>query len=367
MLERLTSMAKASQSAASSAPPTSQQDRPAVTSSTPYFKNPHSQSKGVPGASLSSQFGSLPGVTSPKSLPSSLPYASTPPNANPTPALQPFLNTGYTISQPTQGSQAAQAAFFQNPAPQQPALAPQVPASQIGVEQLALLQLLLQNPALASNMGGFEQLGPALGALVAAQQGGQTVNPAIMQPWQSQTTQALQEPIREGYTDPRGQHSREQRYSPPPRSPPRYSTGERRRGRSRSRSPDRFGQRPSPPTFRRRSPVYGEYDQGEIRGVAQGERIRGGKSRGRRSGGSPRRRDRSRGSPKRFNRPASQAGSDGAAQSKSFPQFPKNVTYDESIAPNRVRGKSLVQLLCLQLLIFCALMKYLVELCLWAA
>jgi hypothetical protein len=272
--------------------------------------------------------------------PASLPFTSTPPNANGMPAfpgLPGQLHNAYPagmFANTQQQQQPAQTGFPQFNVPQQ------LQAPQMSMEQLTLLQLLLQQPALQGNPAAAAQ---ALQALLGA--AGQTAQmPPTMadqqQYWQGNAPQP-QAPVdttRGTDSYAQEQRGRERGYSPPPRSPPRYG-GARRGGRSRSRSPGRFGRDEprSPPSFRRRSPVYGEYEGNNTdsaRGGRENERGRGGgRGRAGRRAVSPRRRDRS--PPGRVTATGAQATPPPRGE---LPKVPKNVTLANDIGPSSVRG-----------------------------
>jgi protein NRD1 len=343
MLQAIAEMAKHSQNSTSTpAPPPAAPEPLPPTTQTPQFNigNPQGNGTNSPAPNPSLAVSQPQNIMVPAaSVP--LPYPSTTPNTNGNHAFPAFPNqlAGFPMFQVPQNQPPAQTPFpqFNTPAPQQ------MP-SQMGMDQLALLQILLQQQNAA-------QLAPALQALLgAAGQSMQMQNPVdpnqlnqnmwgqpgMQQQQQQQQSQVPTDGTRmsDGYAH---EQRRERGYSPPPRSPPRYGGGARR-GRSRSRSPVRFGSRDegrSPPSFRRRSPVYGEYegnsDAGRNGSVGRdSERGRGGRNRGRK-GSSPRRRDRSPG----------RQGTQGSPAPRDvvLPKVPKNVTFASDIASNSVRGK----------------------------
>lgn len=332
---------------------------PAPPVATPQYNVSNAHTNGLSG--ISQDAGALvmsrPVAPPAQATPVSIPYTSTPPNANSVPAMPMFGNQmpGMYLGQqqPTQ---------IQNPYSQFPQQQPQqgssVPAA-APVDQMALLQLILQHPGLQgmsvpqltasfNSIGADGPNGPGttLGGIIPAWQ---QLNQMMGVP--QQTPQNVSDAPRgdDGYN--RGGQRGREHYSPPSRSPPRYREG--RRGRSRSRSPPRFdrggsaagaaGAGRSPPNFRRRSPVYGEYEGNEIRGGRDGERNRGGRGRGGgafgRRGGSPRgRRDRSRTPPGRF---ANGKGSQGGDRSTptTLPKIPKFVEFDQSIGSGSIKGE----------------------------
>ncbi|KAF8544421.1 hypothetical protein BDD12DRAFT_506439 [Trichophaea hybrida] len=330
MLQAIAQMAKQSQNAvATPVNPPAPEQTPISTPVLPQYNAASSQ----PAASQ-------PPIALPPTAPLSLPYTSTPPNTNGHPAFQGQMTNAYPMYQ--QNQVQPQTGYPQYNAPQQ---TPQQPQQQFGMEQIALLQLLLQQPGLQTTP---QQLAPTIQALLgAAGQGLQMPNMGdVMQQQFWPGSGGMPQPqvsseaprASDGYTHE--QRGRERGYSPPPRSPPRYSGV--RRGRTRSRSPTRFGRDEprSPPNFRRRSPVYGEYEGnndatrsgGMISGGAGGDRGRGGgRGRGRR-GGSPNRRDRSP--------PGRNAGaqvSPPPPRDTTLPKVPKNVTFVSDIGPSSVR------------------------------
>ncbi|KAI5787180.1 hypothetical protein EDC01DRAFT_176259 [Geopyxis carbonaria] len=331
MLQAIAQMAKQNQHTAAPTPPPPTMPivpEPSHMMANPatQYSIPTSQSNGYPPVSNSA---SLPPSTLSQAA-MSMPYTSTPPNANSNPALQALagqLSGAYSMFQPNQPQQPAYPQFA---APQQQ----QQPQPQPQMDQLALLQLLLQQP-------GFSQIAnPQIalqGLLAAQQQNGQLPNTGDNSQFWSQMGNNMgqaQDP-RAGDPNQYGDDRRGRGYSPPPRSPPRFNGGSRR-GRSRSQSPDRFDRDTrSPPNFRRRSPVYGEYEGNETGGRGgSGGGDRKGRNRGRR--GSPRRRDRS--PPGRFpNAKGTQASPEAANRELSLPKVPKNVTIDATIGPNNVR------------------------------
>ncbi|CCX04237.1 hypothetical protein FPQ18DRAFT_134072 [Pyronema domesticum] len=333
MLQAIAQMAKQNQSVISPPPP--QQDRsPPPAPVVPQYSLPTTQP----------QAPQVPTTLAPPPL--GLPFTTTPPNAN-----------GISAYQPPPMLQMPQMMFPPNPAqpgfPQfmQQAQQPQQP--QMSMEQLALLQLILQQPGIQNT----PQFAPALQALLGATaQGfqmpqmpnlGAALGAAAQQPQQmwpqvgAQQQQPQQQQQQQGFEE----RVRDRGYSPPPRSPPRYSAA--RRGRSRSRSPGRFGREEprSPPNFRRRSPVYGEYEgnDGGSRGGApgpmnSGNNERGGTKRGGRRGrggahGSSPNRGRER-SPQRT---ASVMSSPPPQREQHLPKVPKNVQFVNDIGPNSVR------------------------------
>ena len=280
-----------------------------------------------------------------------MPYTSAPASQNPNATIPMMGNqlSGMFLGQPGQRQ-------FPNfpPQPPPPPPMPQQGAAPAGIEQMALLQLLLQHGGM-----NLPQLTQSFGNLASGQGGPGADLGAVLPAWsqmmnaaQGQTQQDSSRGGDDGYG--RGQRNREH-YSPPSRSPPRYSR-DTRRGRSRSRSPNRFdrgsgggggggggggasGGR-SPPAFRRRSPVYGEYEGNDSRG-RDGDRNRGGRGRGGggfgRRGGSPRRgRDRSR-TPPRFANGKGQA--ERNVTPTALPKFPKHVEFDPTIGPNNIKGR----------------------------
>lgn len=343
-------MAKQNQNVTPPAP--AQAPAPPVAASQYNVSNSHSN--GLSG--ISQDAGAL--VMRPTALPAQvapapMPYTSTPPNANNIPGMSMFGNQMY-LGQP----QPPQVQSPYSQFPQQPQQGPSVPP----VDQMALLQLILQHPGLQGM--SVPQLTASFNSIGAdGPNGSGTTLGGIIPAWQ-QVTQMMgvpQQPPQNVSEVPRGddgynrggQRGREH-YSPPSRSPPRYREG--RRGRSRSRSPPRFerggsgagaaaGAGRSPPNFRRRSPVYGEYEGNEIRGGRDGERSRGGRGRGgafgRRGGSSPRgRRDRSRTPPGRFAN-ANGKGSQGVDRGTptALPRIPKFVEFDQSIGSGSIKGK----------------------------
>lgn len=276
---------------------------------------------------------------SPHSAAQTLPYTSTPPaNGNPLAALAGLANPYAMFQQPT--PVAPTYPNFSAPQTQQSQQAqpPQQQPSQM--EQLALLQLLLQQPGLGP------MAGPALQAFLGGQMGQQPIaqQPDANQLWSQMQAQPMQPQNAYNQQQPQQQPQQPEQprggrgYSPPPRSPPRYAAG--RRGRTRSKSPERFdAQAPTAASFRRRSPVYGEYEGndpsrlGEAKGGRGGGRNRGGRVRSpnrRRDGHSPPIR-----APSAGNVPlGSPTGS-----TAPLPQVPKNVTFDPNIGPKSVRGK----------------------------
>ncbi|KAA8911342.1 NRD1 protein, partial [Sphaerosporella brunnea] len=302
------------------------QSKPALS---PQYNTPNAQPNG--------HNVTIPNTSTPAPLPSvphSIPFTTTPPNVNTMPAFPGQLLGVYPgYSQQTQ----PQAPYPQYGAPQQ-----QQP--QINMEQLALLQLLLQQPQNAA------QLAPAFQALF----GGAAANfqmPNVIDPsqqqqqqqqfWSQNATAAPPSAPAEAQRGPDNYNNdargRERGYSPPPRSPPRYGA---RRGRSRSRSPapTRFGREEarSPPTFRRRSPVYGEYE-GNTNEPARGANMVtvGGNDRGGRG-----RRGR-KVSPRGVGRKSSPVKSSGSQASpppsRPLPKVPRNVTFADDIPSHCVR------------------------------
>ncbi|KAI5800331.1 hypothetical protein DFH27DRAFT_78332 [Peziza echinospora] len=197
------------------------------------------------------------------------------------------------------------------------------------VQQMALLQLLLQQPQFANLP--MSQLGPALGPLLGS------LNPAAMPAWQQQVPpQMPPTPVDNRFNEDRGSRERG-RYSPQPRSPYRR--------RSRSRSPG-FQRRESPPAFRRRSPTYDDYgnekpQRSGSRDTEHNLNNKGGRNRhGRRGGGSPdrRRRDRS-GSPQGRNgrNGGRSIGSENRFDAPDIPSGPKLVEHDPTLPPDHIK------------------------------
>lgn len=199
------------------------------------------------------------------------------------------------------------------PVPAAPAVDPNLQA-----QQLALLQLLIAQPQLAATLGSNPTLAALLGGGAAAPQPAQ---PPAIPSWQQQAQQER---------DPRERA----RYSPPPRSPPHRIN----RFRSRSRSPVAGNKRPgSPISFRRRSPVYGEYgkDNDDSQQNQFQQRGRGG---GRGKGNQFR-----RGSPK-YDRPRSKSPQRTAVPATGVnayvnapPAIPKNIERDPTIGPDKIK------------------------------
>lgn len=362
-------MAKQNQTVTPPAP--TQAPAPPVAAPQYSVSNPHSN-----GLSGISQDGGALVMTRPTAPPAQIPpapmpYTSAPPNTNNVPGMSMFGNQipGMYLGQPQPQ--------VQNPYPQFPPQQPQQGPGVPPVDQMALLQLILQHPGLQGM--SVPQLTASFNSIGAdGQNGPGTTLGGIIPAWQQmsqmmgvpqQSPQNISEVPRgdDGYN--RGGQRGREHYSPPSRSPPRYREG--RRGRSRSRSPPRFdrgggsgagaggsggsgsgaaagGAGRSPPNFRRRSPVYGEY---EGNGGRDGERNRGGRGRGgafgRRGGSSPRgRRDRSRTPPGRFanantNANANGKGSQGVDRGTPtiLPRIPKFVEFDQSIGSGSIKGK----------------------------
>lgn len=262
------------------------QQQPAVTASTPAPAAPAAN----PLANLSALLGSLgqkPAQPQPQHQPQPQPQHALPiPQPQPVASIPSIPNL---------------AQFQPQPQPQQP------PAPAPATDQNALLvQLLLANPALAQN--------PAvLAALIASAQ--QAQPQAAVNPWQQQQQQQLQQD-----RDPRDRS----RYSPPPRSPPHRGF----RGRSRSRSPPPNKRAGSPISFRRRSPVYGEYGREEQQGEERGGARRGGKNRFRR--GSPK-----YDAPNRTNSPSVTQGT--LPPGVPPPDAPKRLERDPTIGNDRIK------------------------------
>lgn len=353
ILQALANMAKQNQNVT---PPAPQAPAPPVAASQYNVSNSHSN--GLSG--LSQDAGALvmsrPTAPPAQVTPAPMPYNSTPPNANNVPGISMFGNQMPGMYLGQQQPPQVQNSYPQFP-PQQPQQGPGVPP----VDQMALLQLILQHPGLQGM--SVPQLTASFNSIGAdGPNGPGTTLGGIIPAWQqmSQMMGVPQQPPQNVSEAPRGddgynrggQRGREH-YSPPSRSPPRYREG--RRGRSRSRSPPRFERGGggvgsaaaghSPPNFRRRSPVYGEYEGNEIRGGRDGERNRGGRGRGgafgRRGGSSPRgRRDRSRTPPGRFpnaNGKGSQVVDRGTPT--ILPRIPKFVEFDQSIGSGSIKGK----------------------------
>ncbi|TGZ77751.1 hypothetical protein EX30DRAFT_177412 [Ascodesmis nigricans] len=278
---------------------------------------------------------------------------STPPNATSTPAPQAPIS----LYQPTQLQQPPVAPLYPNmsipqpgqlsgqQAPQQPTGQPAVPTA----EQLALLQLVIQQPLLANAPG----VAPVLQGILAMMQnaGVQQPTPAPIptttptttptqpqlplgfpqfwpqQPFQPQNP--YQQPPHPISIDNKSASNNPRTYSPPPRSPPRSSRPPYQRGRSRSRSPDRFDAHDSvprsPPSFRRRSPVYGEYDgnnSSDISGAHRGGHgARGGKT--------------ARGG-QRVSGDLSPPGGAGSPDGP-FPKVQRTLEWDESLGAGNIR------------------------------
>ncbi|PUU74589.1 hypothetical protein B9Z19DRAFT_999659 [Tuber borchii] len=232
-----------------------------------------------------------------------MPYTSAPPSQNPNATIPMMGNqlSGMFLGQPGQRQ-------FPNfpPQPPPPPPMPQQGAAPAGIEQMALLQLLLQHGGMS-----LPQLTQSFGNLASGQGGPGADLGAVLPAWsqimnaaQGQTQQDSSRGGDDGYG--RGQRNREH-YSPP-----------------------------SP--FRRRSPVYGEYEGNDSRG-RDGDRNRGGRGRGGggfgRRGGSPRsRRDRSR-TPPRFANGKGQA--ERNVTPTALPKFPKHVEFDPTIGPNNIK------------------------------
>ncbi|CAZ84869.1 unnamed protein product [Tuber melanosporum] len=286
ILQALAQMAKQNKTAMPPQAP-SQQQTPAPV---PQYSapTPQQQPSGMPNLSQSAS--SLV-VSQPQQaqLPmAQMPYTSTPPNQNPNAAIPMMGNQlgGMFLGQPGQG----QFPTF----PPQPPLPPPIPqqgTAPAGIEQMALLQLLLQHGGM-----NLPQLTQSFGNLASGQGGPGADLGAVLPAWtqimnaaQGQNQQDSSRSGDDGYG--RGQRNREH-YSPPSRSPPRYGR-DARRGRSRSRSPNRFDR------------------------------------------GSPRsRRDRSR-TPPRFSNGKGQA--ERNVTPTALPKFPKHVEFDPTIGPNNIK------------------------------
>jgi len=204
----------------------------------------------------------------------------------------------------------------------------------VGVDptQMALLQLLLQQPGFQglANLP-VAQLAPALGPLLGGLAQGQAGLPA----WQQQMSQQpQQQPSQtENRFDDRNPRERG-RYSPGPRSPYRR--------RSRSRSPG-YNRRESPPAFRRRSPTYDDYgNENPPRAgsrdpeFAHGGRGRGRGGHGRRGSPDRRRRDRSGSPPGRNQRNGGRSG-DTRFDAPDIPAGPKLVEHDSSLPKDHIK------------------------------
>ncbi|KAF8468435.1 hypothetical protein BDZ91DRAFT_762407 [Kalaharituber pfeilii] len=197
--------------------------------------------------------------------------------------------------------------------------------------QMALLQLLLQQPGFANLP--VTQLAPALGPLLSGLTQGAAPTwqqPIAQQPQQQQQQQPA--PADNRFDD---RSSRDRgRYSPP-RSPYRR--------RSRSRSPPGYNRRESPPAFRRRSPTYDDY--GNETTQRSGSRDpefshgnRGGRSRGghgRRGSPDRRRRDRSGSPPARNGRSA--RNGDSRFDAPDIPAGPKLVEHDPTLPKDHIK------------------------------
>ncbi|KAG0636928.1 hypothetical protein HOY80DRAFT_1010973 [Tuber brumale] len=284
ILQALAQMAKQNKTAMPSQAP-SQQQTPVPQYSPPA---PQQQPSGMPNLSQSAsslvvsqpQQGQVPMAQ--------MPYTSAPPNQNPNAAIPMMGNQlgGMFLGQPGQGQ-------FPNfpPQPPPPPPIPQQGAASAGIEQMALLQLLLQHGGM-----NLPQLTQSFGNLASGQGGPGADLGAVLPAWtqimnaaQGQNQQDSSRSGDDGYG--RGQRNREH-YSPPSRSPPRYGR-DARRGRSRSRSPNRFDR------------------------------------------GSPRsRRDRSR-TPPRFSNGKGQA--ERHVTPTALPKFPKHVEFDPTIGPNNIK------------------------------
>ena len=198
--------------------------------------------------------------------------------------------------------------------------------------QMALLQLLLQQPGFANLP--MNQLGPALGPLLglASAQGGG------MPAWQQQMSQQPQQQQPSAQQDNRfdDRNARERgRYSPPSRSPYRR--------RSRSRSPG-YIRRESPLPFRRRSPTYDDYGnesfpRGSSREPETSHSSRGGRARGthaRRGSPDRRRRDRSGSPPPRNQRNGGRSG-DSRFDAPDIPSGPKFIEHDSTLPKDHIK------------------------------
>ncbi|RPA99532.1 hypothetical protein L873DRAFT_1827932 [Choiromyces venosus 120613-1] len=284
ILQALAQMAKQNKTAMPSQAP-AQQQAPVPQYSAP---TPQPQPSGMPN--LSHNASSL-GVSQPQQgqvTMAQMPYTSTPPSQNPNAAIPMMGNqlSGMFLGQPNQRQ-------FPNfpPQPPPPPPMPQQGAAPAGIEQMALLQLLLQHGGM-----NLPQLTQSFGSLAGGQGGPGTDLGAVLPAWtqimNAAQGQSQQDPSRvgdDGYG--RGQRNREH-YSPPSRSPPRYGR-DTRRGRTRSRSPNRFDR------------------------------------------GSPRsRRDRSR-TPPRFANGKGQA--ERNVTPTALPKFPKHVEFDPTIGSNNIK------------------------------
>lgn len=370
ILQALANMAKQNQTVTPPAAP-AQAPTPPVAA-TPQYNVSNGQMNGMSGLSQDTSLAPSRSIAPQvQAAPVPISYTPTPPIANNVPMYgnqMPGMYLGQQQQaqqqQPQQPQQPQIQASYSQYTQQQPQQPQQVPgAATAPVDQMALLQLLLNHPGLQGM--SLPQLTQSFGALGTGAIGGADgQNGQAMPMWQQQQMQQLQqminppqvpqnasEPPRDGGYN-RDVRRNERGYSPPPMSPPRYQG---RRGRSRSRSPARFdrggsaggGAGRSPPNFRRRSPVYGEYEGNDTRNGREGgnsggnERNRG---RGRggnggfgRRGASPRgRRDRSRTPPNgnRFNGKGSQGGD---RTTPTLPKFNKLVEFDEGIASNSIK------------------------------
>lgn len=253
--------------------------------------------------------------------------------------------------QPQQPTPAAaqQYQYSQQQQQQQPSAPAPVPQlANITPEHLQLLQLVMANPALATHpgvapvlatiMAGLNGAAPNLGGGMPQAPAPQANDPSSHWNQNQQQQQQQQQPGQ--YQQHQDQGRTRGGYSPPPLSPPRRG----RTTRTRSRSPERFGEEEtrSPPKFRRRSPVYGEYDGGDTgrggRGGARGgpSTVRGGRGgRGGARGGfeAPTAgHDAPRGSIS-SDRGGSNQGKDGP-----FPKVDRKLEFDPSLGDGAIKG-----------------------------
>lgn len=208
-------------------------------------------------------------------------------------------------------------------------------------QQMAILQLLIQQPGLANlPVNQLTALGPLLGSLATNPIAGGLPGtlpasvPGSFSTWpQSVSQSSLPQPSNQQNVLNVPDERRSDRYTPPSRE------AAYRRGRSRSRSPG-YGRRDSPPAFRRRSPTYDDYGN-DNNGRAESrdmDNIHNARSRargGRRSSPDHRRRDRSESPPARNGR-GSRSG-DTRFDASDISATSRLITLDPTVPPGHIK------------------------------